>query len=129
MGDMNFVICIEITPQKPTRGEKRYLLCDRYHESEAPANLMREDTNPDVENFYYDAFWAALRAGLLVNGDEYPIPYLSLGDANGWLAADWPRQTDADCERDWRTSAEARHWLEIALLGGTIPRPRVRIDE
>jgi hypothetical protein len=90
MGDMNFVICIAITPQKPTRGEKRYLLCDRYHESEAPANLMREDysltANPDVENFYYDAFWAALRAGLLVNGDEYPIPYLSLGDANaGWL--------------------------------------------
>jgi hypothetical protein len=39
--------------------------------------------NPDVEEFYYDSFWAALRAGLIADGgEEYPITSSSLKDAN-----------------------------------------------
>jgi hypothetical protein len=61
------------------------------HIDQLPANLLREHysltENPDVEEFYYDSFWAALRAGLIAGGgEEYSITRSSLKDANaGWL--------------------------------------------
>ena len=61
------------------------------HINKPPANLLREDysltKNPDVEEFYYNSFWAALRDGLIAaGGEEYPIIPSSLNDANaGWL--------------------------------------------
>jgi AAA ATPase domain len=61
------------------------------HINQPPANLLREDysltENHDVEEFYYDSFWAALRAGLITGcGEEYSISRSSLKDANaGWL--------------------------------------------
>jgi hypothetical protein len=61
------------------------------HLNPLPANLLRERysvaENPDVEQFYYDSFWGALRAGLIGGAEEHSITFSRLNEANaGWLA-------------------------------------------
>jgi hypothetical protein len=60
------------------------------HVNQPPANLLREHysltENLDLEEFYYDSFWVALRAGLIADGEEVSITCSSLKDSNaGWL--------------------------------------------
>jgi hypothetical protein len=60
------------------------------HINRPPTNLLREHYSrteiPDVEEFYYDSFWGALRAELIARSEEYSINYPSLNDGNaGWL--------------------------------------------